>query len=551
MYRRSKGRPVRLASHRLATLIVGFLGSGLVCLLGSAGPSAAGPYTDPGYSAGSMVDWGTAVDEVIRGPLDIDKPGLGTVSFGTAQNVIGTATGNPLDTLSLGDGGSITVYLESGIGNGPGDDFAVYENGFFDLNGLFAELAYVEVASNGVDFARFDSDTTNPFLVWSFDSLDPTEYHGLAGRHEAGLGTGFDLEDLSLDPLVISGAINLYDVQYVRLVDVVGDGSTVDSTGNPIYDPYATPYDAGGFDLEAVGVIHVPEPEFFVGLLTGILGLVLLVGVFRFAGFAGFVHGRPSNRIRATLLSSSLALMTFAMPAGALTATFDDLGLGTESTLNGSTLSGGYTSGGLFFENNYTAAFDSFTGFAASTTTDTTTPGFENQFSNITGAGADGSAGFGLAFLDGRIVLPELEIVLGAEFTNTTYAALSMLNGDAFAKQFGGASGDDPDFFRLLIEGIDSVGASTGFVELMLADYRFSDNGLDFVLDQWVFLDLTSLGLVKELRFSFESSDVGSFGINTPVYFAIDNLTTVPEPGTALLLGLGLVWVASGRRTNR
>jgi len=204
----------------------------------------------------------------------------------------------------------------------------------------------------------------------------------------------------------------------------------------------------------------------------------------------------------------------------------------------------------VFFENTYFPSFDSFSGFVASTTTDTTTPGFINQFSNITGSGANGSAGFGLAFGSGRIVLPSLQIVLGAEFTNTTFAALSMLNGDAFAKTFGGLTGDDPDFFRLLIEGIDDFGGSTGIVELMLADYRFAENGLDFVLDQWIFQDLTSLGLVKEIHFSFESSDVGAFGINTPLYFAIDNLVTIPEPGPSLLFGLGLAALAFGRRSN-
>ena len=529
------GRP----ATTLAAIVLGLFGFVL-----SGGSATAGPFVDPGHPISEMVAWATAVDEVVRGPMDIANPGLGDASFGTAANVLGSATADPLDTLSLGDGGSITVYLESGIGNGPADDFAIFENGFFDLNGLFAELAYVEVASNGIDFARFDSDALNPFPVSSFDTLDPSDYHGLAGRHEAGTGTGFDLADLASDPLVASGIVDITDVRYVRIVDVIGDGSTVDSSGNAIHDPYPTAFASGGFDLEAVGVIHVPEPALLAGLLAGVLALF-------FIGRRERLDSGPLSR-KALMIGAMGLLGLTSSTAGALTATFDDLGLGSESFLNGSTLAGGYTSGGIFFENNYNATWDSFTGFAASTTTDTTTPGFTNQFSNITGSGAGGSAGFGLAFLTGRIVLPSVQIVLGAEFTNTTYAALSMLNGDAFAKKFGGPTGDDPDFFRLLIEGFDAVGDSTGVVEFMLADYRFSDNSLDYVLDQWVFQDLSSLGLVKELGFSFESSDVGSFGINTPQYFAIDNLTTIPEPGTALLFGLGLFWIAStGRREER
>ena len=42
----------------------------------------------------------------------------------------------------------------------------------------------------------------------------------------------------------------------------------------------------------------------------------------------------------------------------------------------------------------------------------------------------------------------------GAYFTNTTYTALSMLNGDGFAKQFGGASGTDADWYNITIEGL-------------------------------------------------------------------------------------------------
>jgi len=102
-----------------------------------------------------------------------------------------------------------------------------------------------------------------------------------------------------------------------------------------------------------------------------------------------------------------------------------------------------------------------------------------------------------------------------------------------------------------LVEGIDDLGASTGVVELMLADYRFVDDSLDFILDEWVFLELTGLGIVSELRFDFESSDVGLYGINTPTYFAIDNLITIPEPGHALLIGLGLMALATHRRETQ
>ena len=121
------------------------------------------------------------------------------------------------------------------------------------------------------------------------------------------------------------------------------------------------------------------------------------------------------------------------------------------------------------------------------------------------------AAGFGIAFSDSTIILSTPQTVLGAEFTNTTYAALSMRDGDAFAKQFGGATGDDPDFLRLLIEGIDDLGESTGFVELMLADYRFADNNDDYIVGEWTWIELSGLGNnVKELHFALSSSDTGA-----------------------------------------
>lgn len=252
------------------------LGATLPLLVLLAAPAVAGPWTDAGHSDTSMVAWATAVEAIDRGPQDINTPGSPLATAGTGANALGAATGDPGDTISLGDAGTITLFFGEAIHNGPGDDFAVFENGFFDLFGLFAEFAYVEVASNGVDFVEFETDTVNTLPVGSFDTLDPSDWVGVAGRHPALVGTGFDLAELAGKPLVLAGSVDLNEIRYVRITDVIGDGSTTVTNGTPLYDPYATPFPSSGFDLDAVGVIHAPEPG-LAGLLgAGACGLAAL-----------------------------------------------------------------------------------------------------------------------------------------------------------------------------------------------------------------------------------------------------------------------------------
>ena len=103
----------------------------------------------------------------------------------------------------------------------------------------------------------------------------------------------------------------------------------------------------------------------------------------------------------------------------------------------------------------------------------------------------------------------------------------------------------------MIITGEDALGNEVSNLSFYLADYRFSDNSNDYIVEDWETVSLLSLGSVTALSFSYESSDI-SFGyINTPQYFALDNLAPVPLPAGIYLIAsaLGLL-LASKRARN-
>lgn len=217
---------------------------------------------------------------------------------------------------------------------------------------------------------------------------------------------------------------------------------------------------------------------------------------------------------------------------GQTTTTFEDISLEQDSFYNGSDLSGGFTSGNLFFPNSYNTMFDSWSGWAVSNTTDVTTPGRPNQYSSITGGGVNGSNNYAVTFISGTsIIVPQNEAAGGTfdsmYVTNSTYLFFSLKDGDQFAKKFGGEDGNDPDFFFLTIKKYLDGQLSEDSIDFYLADYRFADNSQDYIVTEWTGIDLKPLGDADSLVFSLSSSDVGMFGMNTPAYFCLDNITTL------------------------
>ena len=204
-----------------------------------------------------FVAWATGI-EVYRGYLDIsDKDyeinGSNRASFGEPDFALGPATGNVGNTVSLGDSGYAVVTFDQPIINGPGWDFAIFENSFSDD---FLEFAHVEVSSDGVNFVRFPShsEVQTTSQTNGFGLTDTRYIDNLAGKYRVGFGTPFDLEDLA-----DSSGIDLDNITHVKIIDVVGsigNEGTEDAYGNKINDPFPTPFESGGFDLEAVGVIN-------------------------------------------------------------------------------------------------------------------------------------------------------------------------------------------------------------------------------------------------------------------------------------------------------
>jgi hypothetical protein len=110
------------------------------------------------------------------------------------------------------------------------------------------------------------------------------------------------------------------------------------------------------------------------------------------------------------------------------------------------------------------------------------------------------------------------EYVYICQNSNTMEA---ITNGNIFnARAF-----TEKDTLTLIISGINEFKEETNHLI-----YYLAINGTKN--DRWIKVPLTSLGKTRGLSFRMTSTDIGQFGVNTPLYFALDSLTVSTEHPT-------------------
>ena len=213
-------------------------------------PAAGNPgSTAVYYSDPRIAGWATGVN-IIRGYMSLAEKSLGYASSGEENYALGVADNY---SVSLGDSGVAVVSFGKPFSDIEGYDFAVFENSF---DGLFLEFAHVDVSSDSIRWVRFPSQSLTPVDVQTggFGITDPAMVDNLAGKYEKLYGTPFDLYELT-----DSAGLDINNILFIRITDVVGSVDPLtgsrDSGGRLINDPWPTPFESSGFDLDAVALL--------------------------------------------------------------------------------------------------------------------------------------------------------------------------------------------------------------------------------------------------------------------------------------------------------
>lgn len=225
-------------------------------------------------------------------------------------------------------------------------------------------------------------------------------------------------------------------------------------------------------------------------------------------------------------------------------------------TFGGNDIGSTFSTGGVTFNNTFNDMFGSFGGFTASQRglDRWSSGGFAefgngNDLVNRAGSGASGSSTWlvangdnfqpgigGSTFQDiGPIMLAPTGSVFDSVFVNNTETAAFVLQTGNFSARAFGSIDQDESFVARFVDLSPGADGSS-FVEVELASFDSATNSLS-ILSDWTRVDLSGLGGATRIGIDFDSTDVGGFGVNTPAYIALDNLTivAVPEPSSIAL----------------
>ena len=402
----------------------------------------------------------------------------------------GGSTSNESTGLAPG-----TYYITLSDANASTRDLAIVIS---DLQ-IVADVTTSDVTCNGLSDGSVSiavSGASGPFTyTWSNTSTGWATTGLLAGTYNYTVTTPLGCSNTGSGTVTEQSAISITTSSGVGTVDAVATGG-----GSTVY-LYNWDNNASGANIE--------------GLVIG----TYLVTVSNSYGCS-------------TMASASVTVESTMAPFEV------NINLTADSYWIGATATDKYVDGSMTFPSVWDDTWSYWSeGWAVSNMTDSSTAGVTNMYSATTAIGLNGSPNYSIGKSNSTIRLTGTiasQPLNGTYITNTTYAAIAMRDGDAFAKQFGGTTGDDPDYFAVTIWGYAGGVKTTDSVNFYLADYRDSDNTLDYIIKDWTWVDLSLLGTVDSLIFILDGSDVGAWGLNTPAFFAMDNfndsITVVASP---------------------
>lgn len=184
----------------------------------------------------------------------------------------------------------------------------------------------------------------------------------------------------------------------------------------------------------------------------------------------------------------------------------------------------GYETDNLTFEHFYNEEFGYWGGFALTRKFDTDAANglFENQYAIYNASASEGDGAL-IYYYDSYnepcdIVLKDATMLTSVRLNLTTYTYASITDEDinSYARTFA-----DGDYLKVVFTAM-SADEALDSVECYVVDYR---EGKRFVATNWDIYDLRSLGKGYDaVRVTIETTDVGEYGANTPLYIALDEL---------------------------